>query len=252
MDGLSVVHPGTVALDNVSLDVARGEALALVGPSGAGKTTLLRVLNGTVRPTSGCIIVHGQHLGDIKREDLRRIRATIGFVPQDLGLVPNLRVLQNVLAGRLGTLSLAGTLRALLRPRREDVEHAHELLERVGIPEKLYQRTDRLSGGQRQRVAIARALFQSPSILLADEPVSSVDPARARDTVRLLTELSREDGLTLVVSLHDLELAREFFPRLAGLRDGSVAFDAPTSEIADDTYRTLYELEREALLADGA
>ncbi len=252
MDDVSVVHPSTIAVDDVSLHVAAGEALALVGPSGSGKTTLLRVLNGTIRPTEGCIVAHGKHLGRLSREELRRTRSTIGFVPQDLGLVPNLRVLQNVLAGRLGSLSFGGTLRALLKPKHEDVDRAHALLERVGIPEKLYERTDRLSGGQQQRVAIARALFQSPSVLLADEPVSSVDPARAKDTVRLLTELSREDGLTLVVSLHDLNLARAFFPRLVGLRAGRVVFDAPTGDIPDATFHELYELDRGELLADGA
>ena len=124
--------------------------------------------------------------------------------------------------------------------------------DRVGIPEKLYERTDRLSGGQRQRVAIARALFQEPEALLADEPVSSVDPARARDTVALLADINRREGLTLCVSLHNLELARAFFPRLIGMRAGRIVFDRPTTELTDDVFASLYELSEEEMLVGDA
>jgi phosphonate transport system ATP-binding protein len=164
-------------------------------------------------------------------------------VHQDLALVPNLRVSQNVIAGGLGALGFLASARAMLLPSSADLERVVAILERVGIGEKLFQRTDSLSGGQRQRVAIARALFQDPRALLADEPVSSVDPARARDTVGLLRSLCAERGLTLLVSLHDLELAREFFPRLVGLRDGRIVFDRPTSELAESEYRELYRLD---------
>jgi phosphonate transport system ATP-binding protein len=136
-------------------------------------------------------------------------------------------VLQNVIAGRLGRRGSLGALRDLLRPSRSDTREIHRILERVGIGERLYERTDRLSGGEQQRVAIARALFQQPAALLADEPVSSVDPARARDTVSLLAELSAERDLTLCMSLHNLDLAREFFPRLVGLRRGSSSSTNP-------------------------
>jgi phosphonate transport system ATP-binding protein len=165
--------------------------------------------------------------------------------------VPSLRVLQNVLAGRLGGLSFLPSLRTMLLPSKREVRRVHEILERVGIPEKLYERTDRLSGGQKQRVAVARALEQDPAALLADEPVSSVDPARARDLVRLLTEISRERGLTLCMSLHNVEIAREYFPRLVGLRHGRIAFDRPAAKIGDPEIRALYTLAREELLADG-
>ncbi len=240
------------ALHDVTLDITPGEAVALVGPSGAGKTTLLRLLNGTLRPTSGAVTVNEQALGTLSNRELRRVRAHVGFVHQDLSLVPNLRVSQNVLAGKLGQVGLLGSLRLMLFPARRDLARAHAILERVGIAEKLFARTDQLSGGQRQRVALARALFQDPAALLADEPVSSVDPARARDTVELLTRISREENLTLVMSIHDLALARQHFGRLVGLRDGGVVFDRPTAEIDEGTFQSLYALAPREMLAHGA
>ncbi len=251
LDGVSVTYGATAALRDVDLEVAPGEAVGFVGPSGAGKTTLLRLLNGTVRPTSGSVEVGGRDLSRLSLAELRAVRSAIGTVHQDLRLVPNLRVIRNVLAGRLGRLSLPGALRLLFFPPRREVRRVHELLERVGIPEKLYERTDRLSGGQRQRVAIARALYQEPAALLPDEPLSSLDPARSRDTMGLLVDVCREGGITLVASLHDLEVAREYLPRLVGLRHGRVVFDRPTPELADDDFHQLYDLAPEELLADG-
>jgi phosphonate transport system ATP-binding protein len=238
-----VAYAGRVALHPADLVVAPGEAVALVGPSGAGKTTLLRLLNASLTPTTGSVCVDHRRLSDLAPRELRAVRARIGFVHQDLALVPNLRVSQNVLLGRVGSWSFAQALRAMLLPARGDLERAARILERVGVGEKLFERTDTLSGGQRQRVAIARALFQDPSALLADEPVSSVDPARARDTVALLTEISRERGLTLVVSIHDIALARAFFPRLVGLRQGRVVFDTPNAQVDEGALRDLYALE---------
>lgn len=250
--GVSVVYDGrSPALSNVSFEAAPGEVMGFVGPSGAGKTTLLRLLNGTVRPTAGKVAVDGEVLTSLSLRRLRAVRRKIGTIHQDFSLIPNLRVIHNVLAGRLGSRSLLSSARLMFLPSRAEVERVHEILERVGIGEKLYERTDRLSGGQRQRVAIARALYQEPAVLLADEPVSSVDPARARDTVALLVEVSREAGLTLCMSLHNLELAREFLPRLIGLRRGWVAFDRPTSELDDADFHELYHLEPEEVLDGG-
>ncbi|MEE8526085.1 MAG: ATP-binding cassette domain-containing protein [Thermoanaerobaculia bacterium] len=237
---------------DVELEIAAGERVGIVGPSGAGKTTLLRLLNGTLRPASGSVKVGGEDLRDHSRRQLRRVRSHIGTVHQDLSLIPNLRVVQNVLAGKIGRLSLLGAMRLLFLTPRAEVRRVYELLDRVGIAEKLYERTDRLSGGQMQRVAIARALFQEPAALLADEPVSSVDPARARDTVALLAEISRERSLTLCVSLHNLELAREFLPRLVGLRHGRVVFDRQTADLGEDDFHALYDLAPEEMLADGS
>lgn len=242
--GVTVEYGNCRALDSIDLDIESGEAVALVGPSGAGKTTLLGLLNGTVRPTHGTVAVDGHVLGDLSASELRRVRADIGFIHQDLALVPNLRVVQNVLAGRLGRISFLQGLRDAIFPSRECVADVYGILDRVGIPEKLYEPVHRLSGGQRQRVAIARALYQRPRALLADEPVSSVDPARARDAITLLIEISRERKLTLYVSLHNLELAREFFPRLIGLRGGRIAFDR-SSGVADGEFSALYDLHAE-------
>ncbi|MDJ0522480.1 MAG: phosphonate ABC transporter ATP-binding protein [Planctomycetota bacterium] len=252
LDGVSVRFGTTAALSDVNLHIEAGEAVALVGPSGAGKSTLLRLLNGTVRPTSGRVYVDGDALASLSRAGLKRTRAAIGFVHQDLSLVPNLRVVQNVMAGRLGRQGFLSSARSMLLPRQAEARRAYELLERVGIPEKLYARTDTLSGGQQQRVAVARALYQQPVALLADEPVSSVDPARARDTVELLTRISREEGLTLVMSIHNLELARECFPRLVGLRAGRLVFDESAGEVGEDEFHALYDLQEAEMLADGA
>jgi len=250
VEGAEVRYNGTAAVRGIDLRVDDGEAVALVGPSGAGKTTLLRLLNGTIRPSDGWVSFAGRRWGDLSNRELRVARARIGFIHQDLSLIPELRVLQNVATGRVGYTGLWGTLRSLFLPSKSSVREVHTLLERVGIPEKLYERTAYLSGGQRQRVAIARALYQEPRVLLADEPVSSVDPARAADTIRLLTEISRDAGLTLCVSLHNLDLAREFFPRLVGMRGGRVAFDRKTAELNEAEFSSLYDLSSEEMLGD--
>jgi len=250
LEQVSVQYRSVTALDDVSLRIAPGEQVALVGPSGAGKTTLLRLLNGSARPTCGRVLVQENDTRQLSTSNLRRLRSRIGFVHQDLSLVPNLRVIQNIVSGGLGRATLLHSLRMMLVPSRAEVRRAYDLLVRVGIEEKLYQRTDRLSGGQQQRVAIARALYQQPTSLLADEPVSSVDPARARSSVKLLTDISREDGLTLCMSLHNLNLARDFFPRLVGMRDGKIVFDRSAEDLEDDEFQRLYQLTDDELLDD--
>lgn len=243
---------GTAALTGIDLAIGSGEHVGIVGPSGSGKTTLLRLLNASVRPTAGAVRVDDRAIADLSGGQLRRVRAEIGFIPQDLGLVPNLRVSQNVLTGRLGQASFLGSLRSVLLPSKAELTEVHVLLGRVGIPEKLFERADRLSGGQQQRAAIARTLMQKPRAILADEPVASVDPARAHDTVALLTEVCAQSGLTLVMSLHNLELAQEFFPRLVGLRHGEIVFDERTVDLPAERFRELYHLNPEEILADGA
>jgi phosphonate transport system ATP-binding protein len=241
--GARVAYDSRVALEGADLDVAPGEVVAVVGPSGSGKTTLLRVLGASRAPDAGTAEVLGERVDALGASALRTLRARIGFVHQDHALVPNVRVAQNVLAGALGRRGLLGGLRDLVWPRRADLERAHAVLDRVGIEETLFQRTDTLSGGQQQRVAIARALFQSPEALLADEPVASVDPSRAEALVQLLVELAREHGWTLVASLHDLELARRWFPRLVGLRSGRVVIDAPTADVDAAALEALFAIE---------
>ena len=247
---VTVDFQSTRALDNVSLEIASGEHVALIGPSGSGKTTLLRTLNGAQSLTNGEVSVNGLALTGLTSKDLRNIRLSIGWIPQSLGLVPNLRVIQNLMLSSSGRSSLWQLLRKLTYPSRVDQLSALEHLDRVGIGEKLFERTSSLSGGQQQRVAIARTLFQNPTCILADEPVSAADPARAVDLVKLLTELATENGVSLVMSIHNLELARRFFPRLIGLRGGKVVFDSKPEDLSQSQANSLFSLSESEIL-DG-
>jgi len=236
--------PKTV-FSGLDFSVEPGESVALLGPSGVGKTTLLRLLNRTHRQDGGSILIDGQDLANLAPAPLRRLRSGIGFVHQDLRLVPNLRVSQNVLSGSLGRKSFWGSLRMFVRPPTQDLLEVHHLLQKVGISKEMFQRVDRLSGGQMQRVALARSLFQKPGLLLADEPVSSVDPARAADLLRLMSDINRDEGLTLCVSLHDSDLALRYFPRVVGMRAGKIVFDKPSQNISAEEIEQLYDLAAE-------
>jgi phosphonate transport system ATP-binding protein len=228
----------TRALDDVSLTVWPGERVALVGPSGAGKTTLLMVLNGTVVPGSGDVAVLGHTPG---APGSQSVRSRIGTVYQQLHLAGPLQVVHNVNAGRLAQWTFARALWSLVRPQQ--TREAQAVLDRVGIAHKIRQRTERLSGGEQQRVAIARVLAQRPELLLADEPVSSLDPGRAREVMDLLRSLSSESRRTLVVSLHAFDLARSHCDRIVGLRAGRVVFDLPADAVTDDMAAALYAVD---------
>ena len=236
----------TVALNKISLEIKQGEHVALIGPSGSGKTTLLKLLNGQLLQSSGSYTIAESHLNSLSNKNLRRLRSEIAYIPQDLGLIPQLKVFQNILLGRVGKHSALGILSKFLIPPRENLQHIFSLLQRVGIPEKMYQHTASLSGGQQQRVAVARALFQQAHSLLADEPISAVDPARARSLITLLTEIATENQLTLVMSIHNVELAREFFPRIVGLKNGDILFDSP--EVSTEQLEELYHLSESELV----
>lgn len=227
-----------VALDDLDLKVRRGEKAALIGPSGAGKTTLFRMLNLTLPPTSGALFFDGHDVSRLHGRRLREVRRRIGTVYQQHNLVPRLQVVHNVLSGKLGSWSLWQAIRSLIRPT--ELELAREALAQVGISDKLYERTDSLSGGQQQRVAIARMLAQDPEVILADEPVSSVDPALAAGIVTLLIDVSETYHKTLLMNLHSVDLALAHFPRVIGLKDGNVSFDLPAAEVTDEHLAALY------------
>jgi phosphonate transport system ATP-binding protein len=233
------------ALSEVNLSIAAGERVALIGPSGAGKSTLLSLLNGTLLPSAGQVTVLGQDLRRLSPRQRRRVQRQIGTVYQQHHLVTNLSVIHNVNAGHLGRWSLAKAAWSLLWP--QSVEIAAQALAQVGIAEKLYARTDRLSGGEQQRVAIARVLVQDPVAILADEPIASLDPARAHDLMALLCRLTEQSGKTLVISLHDIEYAFQYCTRLVGLRQGQIQFDAPPAQVTDAMIHELYRLEQPVL-----
>ena len=240
IQSVSVRYGGMEALKDLTLSIREGEQVCLIGPSGAGKTTLLGLLNGRVQPAAGQVMVGGQDLSAISSRQLREVRKQLAWVPQNLGLVPNLRVNQNVACGRVGQKGTLGLLRSFLFMSKSEREEIHALLQRLGIEEKLFERVDHLSGGQQQRVAMARSLFQHPKAILADEPVSAVDPARAESLIALLTQVAREEGLTLVASLHDVTLAKRYFDRVIGLRGGEVVLDGQADE---ESLQQLYQLE---------
>ncbi|MGB3312739.1 MAG: phosphonate ABC transporter ATP-binding protein [Nodosilinea sp.] len=240
LEGVSCRFGAVAALTHCSLAIAPGERVALIGPSGAGKSTLLSLLNGSQVPTTGRVTILGQDISHLSRSRLRRLQRLVGTVYQQHHLVGNLAVVHNVNAGHLGRWSLPRALWSLVWPQA--VPMAAQALAQVGIVDKLYARTDRLSGGQQQRVALARVLVQDPAAILADEPISSVDPERSRALMDLLRQLSETTGKTLVISLHEVEFAVKYCDRIIGLRQGQILFDAPTSQVSDAMMVSLYQL----------
>ena len=226
------------ALDNLDLTVRDGEFVALIGLSGSGKSTLLRCINRLIEPSSGSIILDGVDITAASPEELRQIRRSIGMIFQQFNLVKRSTVINNVLAGRLGYTNPAWSL--MNHFARPDVEQAIRNLDRVGIADKSYVRADTLSGGQQQRVAIARALMQEPKLMLADEPVASLDPATSHSVLRYLEELNKEEGITVVCSLHFLSLARRYATRVIALKGGTIAFDGLPTEITPQRFRQIY------------
>lgn len=230
------------ALVDINFQIYPGERVALVGSSGAGKSTLLSLLNGTLIPNQGEVWVLGKNLSRLTSHRLQQVQREIGTVYQQFQLVDTLRVIHNVNAGHLGRWSFFKSAWSLAWPL--EVETALKALTQVGIPEKLYERTDQLSGGQQQRVALARVIIQNPLVILADEPISSLDPELSREIMDLLRQMSHSAGKTLVISLHSLEFARSHCQRLVGLREGKIVFDAPVAAVSQEMIEDLYRLER--------
>ncbi len=236
---ITKVYPsGTRALNGISLDIQRGEFVVLIGLSGSGKSTLLRCINRLIDPTGGTVIFDGIDVTRARGAELRRIRRRIGMIFQQFNLVRRASVFGNVLAGRLGSRPLWRTI--FFRPTRDDLEAVFENLGRVGIVNKAYARADALSGGQQQRVGIARALMQEPDLMLADEPVASLDPATSHSVMKYLEELNKKDGITVICSLHFLSLARRYGTRVIALKDGMVAFDGKPVEIDERRFKEIY------------
>ncbi|HEY3768873.1 MAG TPA: ATP-binding cassette domain-containing protein [Candidatus Angelobacter sp.] len=215
----------TRVLNQISLSVRRGEKIAILGSSGAGKTTLFRTINGFLPIFSGSISVNGVEVSGLRGRRLRKLRSQIGMISQRHDLVDRLSVHQNVMAGALGRWTTVRALRFLLRPKPAELEEAKRALSRVALERKLRSRTSDLSGGEHQRVAIARALVQQPLVLLADEPVASLDPILSGQILSLLCSLANENGFTLLCSLHQTDLAYEYFDRVIRIEAGEIALD---------------------------
>jgi phosphonate transport system ATP-binding protein len=238
-ENASVVYPGGVhALRNVTLEIPDGQMVVVVGLSGAGKSTLIRTINGLVPLSSGDVTVDGRSVPKASAKELREIRSRIGMIFQTFNLVKRTSVLNNVLMGRLHATPTWRSLLGMFRPA--DVELAMQSLERVGIVDKAYVRASNLSGGQQQRVGIARALAQQPKILLADEPVASLDPPTSHVVMRDLQRINRELQITTITNLHFLDLARQYGERLIGMRAGEVVFDGPGHQADESVFRDIY------------
>ena len=238
-----VYEGGVVALRDVSFDVPAGQFLAIIGLSGSGKSTLLRCINRLIEPTSGQILWDDLDITAAPQDDLRQIRRRIGMVFQHFNLVHRSSVLTNVLAGRLGYVSPAWSL--INRFPSSDIDKAIKELARVGIADKAHHRADELSGGQQQRVGVARAMMQDPEMILADEPVASLDPVLAHSIMQYLEQINKQEGVTVLCSLHFLDLVHRYADRAIALNEGLLVFDGPPQEIDDARFKEIYGKEAE-------
>ncbi len=233
-----IYEDGTLALDDVSFSVDDGEFLVIIGLSGSGKSTLLRCINRLIEPTEGRVMWNGEDITAASGEKLRKIRRRIGMIFQQFNLVDRSSVMTNVLSGRLGYANRWATM--VGRFSKADREKALAALRQVGIEDQAPKRADDLSGGQQQRVGIARALMQEPELILADEPVASLDPATSHSILKYIEALNREQGVTVLCSLHFLSLARAYGTRIIALKDGRIVFDGLPAVIDDDKFKEIY------------
>ena len=250
VEALTKVFPnGIRALDGVSLEVKEGEFLAVLGLSGSGKSTLLRCVNRLVDPTAGRITIFGHDMTRAEGAELRALRQQVGMIFQQFNLVKRQTVLQNVLSGALGRTGLLRSLLVSFPP--EERAKAQACLSRVGMADRGASRADALSGGQQQRVAIARALMQHPRLILADEPVASLDPALRHSVMRHIEALNREEGLTVLCSLHDIDLVTRYATRVVALREGRLVHEGKPEDFSLATLKTIYGEEAELGFAPG-
>lgn len=234
-----IYSDGTVGLKDINLTIPRGEFLVVVGLSGAGKSTLLRTINRMHDVSSGDILIEGQSIINLQGKNLRQLRRSIGMIFQNFNLVKRSSVQRNVLTGRVGYYSTWRSALGLFS--QEDKQKAAAALQRVGLAEKLYSRADQLSGGQQQRVAIARAFMQDPKIILADEPIASLDPLTTQSVMNDLQRLNKEFNMTVIVNLHSVPLARQFADRIIGLRAGELVYDQPIERVTEEDLAAIYE-----------
>ncbi|MED4224704.1 phosphonate ABC transporter ATP-binding protein [Neobacillus cucumis] len=228
-----------IALSSLSFTIKQGELIALIGPSGAGKTTLLNSIAGLVPISGGELLIDGQPLSTFKKGKV--FAKKVGVIRQQFDLIGPLAVIHNVLAGKLSDWGTFKSLFSLLITQEKDI--ALKALKRVGLPEKAYEITSTLSGGEQQRVAMARLLVQKPEVILADEPVASLDPARADDILAMLTKIAAEENQTLITSLHSVEYARKYFNRIISMKNGEIFFDLPTEQVSDELLAELYQIK---------
>ncbi|WP_026690396.1 phosphonate ABC transporter ATP-binding protein [Alteribacter aurantiacus] len=235
----SLVYPnGTQGLKDVNIKINEGEFVVIVGLSGAGKSTLIRSVNRMVTPTDGELLVDGEDILSYNGRQLRDLRTKVGMIFQNYNLVKRSTVMKNVIAGRLGH---TGTMRSILNLySNEDKSLAYHNLQRVNISEKVHSRADELSGGQQQRVSIARVLTQQPKVILADEPVASLDPPTSHQVMTYLRKVNKEDKITTLVNLHFIDMAMEYADRIIGMRAGEVVFDGPASTVTEKTFEEIY------------
>ena len=229
---LTHIYKGNiVGIKNINLTIKEGELVALIGISGSGKSTLLRCINRLIEPTKGEILIRGKPILNCTRKEAEHTRKRIGMIFQDFNLLQRSLVIQNVLVGRLGYSWIYS---------QKDKEISLECLRQVGIEELAYRRVEALSGGQQQRVGIARALAQGPTIILADEPVSNLDPTRKKEIVDLISEIHKREGITTIISIHDIDIAKKYASRLVGLAKGQIIFDGTSQELSDEKISDIF------------
>lgn len=237
LNNITKVYGKKEVLSSLSLNIEKGEIVALIGSSGAGKSTLLNIMSKTIEPDTGEVFIYDVNIN--KYKDNKAFAKEVGIIRQQFDLVNQLPVIHNVLAGRLNEWGLFKSLLSLVFP--QDKKYAINALEQVGLVDKMYEKTSNLSGGEQQRIAFARLLVQRPKIILADEPVSSLDPTRSEDIISMLVKTVKEQNLTLIASLHSVELSIKYFERIIGIKNGKIFFDLPSKKITNTLLKDLYD-----------